>query len=77
MVGRDVVIGDRTRLQNHCVVGRETVIEEDCFLGPGVTLLTGRTMSDSERKPPPILRRGCQIGAGAMIMPGSRSARRR
>jgi acetyltransferase-like isoleucine patch superfamily enzyme len=69
-VGRNVVIGDRTRLQNNCVVGRETVIEEDCFLGPGAQLLTGRTMSASERKPPPTLRRGCQIGAGATILSG-------
>jgi acetyltransferase-like isoleucine patch superfamily enzyme len=69
-MGRDVVIGDRTRMQNLCVVGRGTVIEGDCFLGPGVHLLSGRTMSESERKRPPVLRRGCQIGSGTIVMAG-------
>ena len=27
-------------------------------------------MSDSDRKPPPTLRRGCHIGAGARILAG-------
>jgi len=69
-IGRDVRIGDRTRMQNQCVVGPGALIEEDCFLGPGVQLLTGRTMNGSDRRPPPVLRRGCQIGAGAMVMSG-------
>jgi acetyltransferase-like isoleucine patch superfamily enzyme len=57
-------------MQNHCVLGPGAIIEEDCFLGPGVCLLTGRTMNGAARRPPPILRRGCQIGAGAKIMSG-------
>jgi UDP-2-acetamido-3-amino-2,3-dideoxy-glucuronate N-acetyltransferase len=46
------------------------VIEEDCFLGPGVNVLTGRTMGSPPRASRPVLRRGCQIGAGAKILPG-------
>ena len=69
-IARDVVIGDRARMQNQCLVGPGVVIEEDCFLGPGVQLLTGRTMSGPDRRSPPVLRRGCQIGAGATIMSG-------
>jgi acetyltransferase-like isoleucine patch superfamily enzyme len=57
-------------MQNQCVVGPETIIEEDCFLGPGAQLLTGRRMTRSDRMPPPVVRRGAQIGAGAMVMPG-------
>lgn len=70
-IGRNVEVGDRTRMQNQCLIGPNTVVETDCFLGPGVHMLTGRTMdSFSSRGEPPVLRRGCQIGAGAKIMPG-------
>jgi acetyltransferase-like isoleucine patch superfamily enzyme len=69
-IGSDVRIGDRTRMQNQCVVGPGSAIGEDCFLGPGVQLLTGRSMNGSERRPPPVLRSGCQIGAGAKVMSG-------
>jgi acetyltransferase-like isoleucine patch superfamily enzyme len=65
-----VEIGARSRMQNHCVVGPGSVIEEDCFLGPGVQVLTGRTMGRAPRAEPPVLRQGCQVGAGAKIMPG-------
>jgi acetyltransferase-like isoleucine patch superfamily enzyme len=69
-IGRNAEIGDRTRLQNGAIVGAEVVVEPDCFLGPGAQVLTGRTMTAPARAEPPLLRRGCQIGAGALIMPG-------
>lgn len=63
-------IGDRTRLQSHAVIGANTVIEADCFLGPGIHVIVGRTMTSPPRAEPPVLRRGCQIGAGVRILPG-------
>ncbi len=69
-IGRKVEIGDRSRLQNGTVVGPNVVIEPDCFLGPGVQILTGRTMGKPSRGSSRLLRRGCQIGAGAKLMPG-------
>jgi len=69
-IGRRTVIGNRTRLQNLVMMGPDVVIEEDCFLGPAVQILTGRKMTAAERAGSPILRRGCQIGAAAVIMPG-------
>lgn len=69
-IGRDCEIGDRTRMQATTILGAEVVIGEDCFLGPGVHVLTGRTMGDPPRKERPVLRRGCQVGAGAKILPG-------
>ncbi|HEY7456470.1 MAG TPA: N-acetyltransferase [Solirubrobacterales bacterium] len=68
-IGREVRIGAGTRMQNHCVVGPGSIVEADCFLGPGVQVLTGRTMG-SARRGPPVLRRGCQLGAGAKVLPG-------
>ncbi len=69
-ISRGVEIGARTRMQNRVVIGSGVVFEPDCFLGPGVQILTGRKMTDEERAGSPRLRRGCQIGAGAVIMPG-------
>ncbi len=69
-ISRGAEIGARTRMQNLVVVGSRVVIEPDCFLGPGAQILTGRKMTSKERVGPPRLRRGCQIGAGAIVMPG-------
>jgi UDP-2-acetamido-3-amino-2,3-dideoxy-glucuronate N-acetyltransferase len=69
-VGRDAEVGERVRTQNGCVLGPGVRVEPDSFLGPAVQVLTGRPMDGSARKGPPILRRGCQIGAGALVMPG-------
>jgi acetyltransferase-like isoleucine patch superfamily enzyme len=70
VVGPDVDVGERVRTQSHCLIGPGVLIEPDVFLGPAVHILTGRPMSAGPRKPPPVLRRGCQIGAGVQIMPG-------
>ncbi len=69
-MGRDCEIGERTRMQRNTVLGRRTVIEDDCFIGIAVQLMSGRTMSDAPAPGPPVLRRGCQIGGGALILPG-------
>lgn len=70
VINRGVVLGERVRMQSHCGIGPGVVIEADAFLGPAVRILTGRTMSATPRTAPPILRRGCQIGAGARILQG-------
>lgn len=69
-LGRGVEIGDRVRTQNACMIGPGVAIETDAFLAATVHAITGRTMSDSPRRPPPVFRRGCQVGCGAMVMPG-------
>lgn len=70
MVKHGAQLHDRVRVQSHCVVGAGVVIEEDAFLATGVVVLTGRMMSTAARRPPPRLRRGCQIGAGVTVLPG-------
>ena len=57
-------------MQSHCGLGPGVVVEADAFLGPGVRILTGRTMGTAPRSAPPVLRRACQIGAGARILSG-------
>lgn len=70
-VGRHVRIDEGTRIQTQTLIGPNVVIERDCFMGPGVQVVTGRTMgASSSRAAAPLIRRGSQIGAGARILPG-------
>jgi acetyltransferase-like isoleucine patch superfamily enzyme len=71
-VDNDVVIGERVSVQTNCYLTAGTVIEDDVFVGPGVTLTNDNTMSRHEPGPPdaPTLRRACRVGGGAVICPG-------
>lgn len=68
-----VEIGARVSVQTRCYLTAGTVIEEDVFIGPGVTFANDNTM---DRHPPetplagPVLRRACRVGAGAVLCPG-------
>lgn len=68
-----VRIGARSSIQTHCYLTAGTVIEEDVFVGPGVTLTNDNTM---DRHPPEaqlegaLLRRACRVGGGSVICPG-------
>jgi acetyltransferase-like isoleucine patch superfamily enzyme len=68
-----VSVGRRASVQTRCYLARGSLIEDDAFLGPGVTLANDDTMG---RHPPgealvgPALRRACRVGAGAVIRPG-------
>jgi UDP-2-acetamido-3-amino-2,3-dideoxy-glucuronate N-acetyltransferase len=50
-----------------------SVVEDDVFVAPGVTLTNdptaGRRPAGTELRGP-TLRRGCRIGAGAVLLPG-------
>jgi UDP-2-acetamido-3-amino-2,3-dideoxy-glucuronate N-acetyltransferase len=69
----DVEIGSRVRIQTGCYLTAFTVVEDDVFVAPGVTTLNDRTAGrrpDDEPLRGPILRRGCRIGGGAVVLPG-------
>ncbi len=72
-VDNDVVIGARVSVQTSCYVTAFTVIEDDVFVGPGVTMTNDDTMS---RHAPEYalrgatLRRACRIGGGVVLCPG-------
>jgi UDP-2-acetamido-3-amino-2,3-dideoxy-glucuronate N-acetyltransferase len=72
-VGRGVSIGTRVRLQSNVQVGTGSLIEDDVFIGPLVVfandITMGRHASDT-RPSGAVLRRGCRIGASAVLMPG-------
>jgi UDP-2-acetamido-3-amino-2,3-dideoxy-glucuronate N-acetyltransferase len=67
-----VRVGARSSVQARCYLSAGTIVEEDVFIGPGVTFANDNTMS---RHGPelelegPLLRRACRIGAGVVICP--------
>ncbi len=71
-VDPNVTVGDRASVQARCYLSAGTVIEEDAFIGPGVTLANDNTM---DRHGPemeltgPLLRRACRVGAGVVVCP--------
>lgn len=79
MIGRlcgistDTCIGDRTRIQNECVVAYGTVLEEDVMLAPRAAVIGDPTMGRrdlSERdRLGTIVRRAARIGIGAIVFP--------
>ena len=68
-----VKIGERVSVQTRCYITGGTVVEDDVFIGPGVTLTNDNTMdrhSPEKEFEGPLLRRACRIGGGATICPG-------
>ena len=79
MVGRgasvenDVRIGARVRMQTGAYVTAWSVVEDDVFIAPGVIFTNDPTAGrrpDGVELRGPTLRRGCRIGAGAVLLPG-------
>jgi len=65
-------IGDRVKIHSNCYVAQFTIIEDDCFLAPGVSIANdihpGCTYSKQCMRGP-VLERGVQVGVGAVLMP--------
>jgi len=72
-VDNDVTVGARVRIQTGCYLTAFSVIEDDVFLAPGVTLTNDDTMGrhgpDHELRGA-TLRRACRVGGGAVLVPG-------
>ena len=84
-VDNDVTIGERVRIQTNVYITAGTVVEDDVFLGPCAMTTNDDTMNRLPPGPPataaggpasptglqpPILRRACRIGGGAVLVPG-------
>jgi acetyltransferase-like isoleucine patch superfamily enzyme len=68
-----VVIGERVSVQTRCYVTGGTRIEDDVFVGPGVTLTNDNSMDRHAAEfefEGPLLRRACRVGGGSTICPG-------
>jgi UDP-2-acetamido-3-amino-2,3-dideoxy-glucuronate N-acetyltransferase len=69
----DTTVGDRVSIQTLVYLTAAAVVEDDVFIGPGVTTTNDDTMDRHPRGEPlhgPVLRRACRIGGGATLTPG-------
>ena len=77
-----VSIGNRVKIQNAALVYHGVTVEDDVFIGPGAILTNdrhprsvtpdgSRVQSFDWRVSPVLLRRGCSIGAGAVVVAGA------
>jgi serine acetyltransferase len=65
-------IGHRVKIHSNCYVAQFTVIEDDCFLAPGVSVANDihpGCAHSTECMRGPVLERGVQIGAGVTLLP--------
>lgn len=80
-VDKDVVVGDRCKLENNASLFLGTTLEDGVFVGPHVCFTNDRsprainpdgTLKTAEDWviSPSVARRGASIGAGAIILPG-------
>jgi UDP-2-acetamido-3-amino-2,3-dideoxy-glucuronate N-acetyltransferase len=72
-IDNDVVIGDRVSIQTMVYVTGFSVVEDDVFIGPGVTTTNDDTMMRQDRSAPmagATLRRACRVGGGVTLTPG-------
>jgi acetyltransferase-like isoleucine patch superfamily enzyme len=72
----DTLVGDRVSIQTLVYLTAWSVVEDDVFIGPGVTTTNDDTMGRHGRAGSdsglvgPILRRACRVGGGAVLTPG-------
>jgi UDP-2-acetamido-3-amino-2,3-dideoxy-glucuronate N-acetyltransferase len=67
-------VGERVLIQTLVYVTAGTIVEDDVFLGPGVVTTNDNTMGRHPAAEPlqgPVLRRGCRVGGGAVLTPGT------
>ena len=73
VVDNDVAIGAHARVQTNVYLTAFTQLEDDVFVGPGVTTTNDDTMARHAPEAPlrgAILRRACRVGGGAVLTPG-------
>lgn len=72
-IDNDVSIGARVKVQTNVYLTANSVVEDDVFVGPGVTTTNDHTMF--RHGPDHVLRgatlrRACRVGGGAVLLPG-------
>jgi acetyltransferase-like isoleucine patch superfamily enzyme len=73
VVDNDVRVGARVKVQTSVYLTAFTVVEDDVFVGPGVTTTNDDTMARHDAQKPlrgALLRRACRVGGGVVLTPG-------
>jgi acetyltransferase-like isoleucine patch superfamily enzyme len=68
-VDYDCVLGDRVRIHCNVYVAQFTVIEDDVFLAPGVSLANDPHPLCTKCMQGPTIKAGARVGVGAIILP--------
>ena len=69
----DARVGERVSIQTLVYLTAEGLVEDDVFIGPGVTTTNDDTMNrhpGGESLRGPVLRRACRVGGGVVLTPG-------
>ncbi len=70
-VGRGAVIGERVRIMSGVAISPATRVEDDVFIAPLAMTVDDATGGRRRGEPTEVvLRRGCRIGAAAVVLPG-------
>jgi acetyltransferase-like isoleucine patch superfamily enzyme len=72
-IDNDVIVGARVRIQTGCYITAFSSIEDDVFVAPGVMLTNDDTMGrhgPDHQLRGAVLRRGCRVGGGVVLVPG-------
>jgi acetyltransferase-like isoleucine patch superfamily enzyme len=72
-IDNDVRIGDRVKIQSQVYVTAYSVLEDDVFLGPGVSMTNDDTMSRHDagyELRGATIRRAARVGGSAVTLPG-------
>jgi acetyltransferase-like isoleucine patch superfamily enzyme len=72
-VDNEVSVGARVHIQTGCYVTAFSVIEDDVFVAPGVTMTNDHTMArhgPDHQLRGALLRRACRVGGGVVLLPG-------
>jgi UDP-2-acetamido-3-amino-2,3-dideoxy-glucuronate N-acetyltransferase len=72
-VGGGAALGSRVRVEPGAWLTAGTIVEDEVRVGPWVRTLNDNTMARLDAATPltpPVLRRGCRVGARAMLTPG-------
>jgi acetyltransferase-like isoleucine patch superfamily enzyme len=72
-VENDVTVGERVKLQTGAYVTAHSLVEDDVFVAPNVTTTNDPTAGRRGGDEPlrgAVLRRGCRVGGGAVLLPG-------
>jgi acetyltransferase-like isoleucine patch superfamily enzyme len=71
-IENDVAIGDRVTVKSGVFLWDGLIVEDDVFIGPNATFTNDRFPRSRHAVdyPTTTLKRGCSIGAGAIILPG-------
>jgi UDP-2-acetamido-3-amino-2,3-dideoxy-glucuronate N-acetyltransferase len=68
-----VRVGERVKLQTGAYITAWSLVEDDVFVAPGVTLTNDQTMGRrraGDELRGAVLRRACRVGGGAVLLPG-------